>query len=139
MLTGTEAWRAGDRARALEQAFLELDQRMALPEHRGELAELAGAQADEDMQCGAPAPARPAQRALSQRGLSLCGVAGGVRTARRLVPNPVGCLEVVSMSRRDSVLSRYCNTMLLPPVLRDALQSGLRPSMLPIMVPVTGI
>jgi len=82
VLTGTEAWRAGDRARALEQAFLELDQRMALPEHRGELAELAGAQADEDMQCGAPAPARPAQRALSQRGLSLWGIAGGVQTAK---------------------------------------------------------
>jgi hypothetical protein len=77
VLTGTEAWRSGDRAAALEQAFLELDRRMALPEHRAELAELAGAQADEDMQCGAPAPARPAQRGLSQRGLSQRGLSLG--------------------------------------------------------------
>lgn len=50
-VTGTEAWRAGDRAHALEEAFLELDRRMALPENRAELAELAGAQEDEDPQC----------------------------------------------------------------------------------------
>lgn len=54
-LTGTEAWRAGERARALEQAFLELDRQMAAPENRAELAELAGAQDDEDPQC-APSP-----------------------------------------------------------------------------------
>ena len=51
-LTGTEAWRAGERARALDHAFLELDRQMALPENRPELAELAGAQEDEDSQCG---------------------------------------------------------------------------------------
>ena len=56
-LTGTEAWRAGERARALEQAFLELDRQLAAPENRAELAELAGAQDDEDPQC-APGSAR---------------------------------------------------------------------------------
>ncbi|KAK9843641.1 hypothetical protein WJX81_000782 [Elliptochloris bilobata] len=49
-LMETEAWRSGDRARALEQAFLELDRRMALPENRAELAEMAGAQEEEDSQ-----------------------------------------------------------------------------------------
>lgn len=64
-LTGTEAWRAGERARALEQAFLELDRQMALPENRAELAELAGAQDDEDPQC-APASARAPSAVLQQ-------------------------------------------------------------------------